>query len=78
MSEMVERVARAAMEVTKQYDCGELKLKHHYEIARAVIAAMRNPTHAMVEAMDDGNPCRTVGDLTRMYERAIDAATEPE
>ena len=44
MNEMVERVAHALMAVTAQHECGDLKLKHHYEMARAAIAAMREPT----------------------------------
>lgn len=48
MSEMVERVARALMAVTSTHDCGDLKLKHHYEMARAAMEAMREPTEEMM------------------------------
>ena len=47
---MTERVANALMAMTRDVDCGDLKLKDHYRMARAAIAAMREPTEPMIQA----------------------------
>ena len=64
MNEMVERVAHALMAVTAQHECGDLKLKHHYEMARAAIAAMREPTEAMASRGVDAYPWDRARDQT--------------
>lgn len=64
MSTMVERVARAIYVAEKERERTVMPAGEHYaEIARAAIAAMREPTEAMVErtAMQGESPAITAG-----------------
>lgn len=89
MSEMVERVARAIAQVREQngaapYDGWDAihgehaarRLREHlFEDARAAIAAMREPTKAMVEAGLRDDYSLIEADCTEMqWERMIDTA----
>lgn len=75
MSEMIERVARAIAEKTV-LRLGVMHDEEGYEIlARAAIAAMREPTAAMSDATEWRNLPTT--DTTRIWVAMIDAALEP-
>lgn len=61
MSEMVERVARAIWEAEPVEHCGrvfedlfDFEKTDYYQMARAAIAAMREPTKPMVEVITEG------------------------
>jgi hypothetical protein len=73
MSEMVERVAQALADAEyRSYD-GDA---NHYEMARAAIAAMREPTDDMICAAKDEDMAWNVGDVWRaMIDEAL--ADEP-
>ena len=70
---MIERVAEALMTVTREIDCGDLKLKDHYRMARAAIKAMREPTKAMEMAAMDAATSNVGWDL-EVYQARIEAA----
>lgn len=54
MNEVVERVARAVAEAARGFDAPPKHqlpvLPHHYDIARAAIAELREPTEGMIGA----------------------------
>ena len=93
MNEMVERVAAAMFCAEYGYDAhrwsdaDEESEKFEYRrLARAAIAAMREPTQMMLEAMQGAgiyrlDHLRKRGDLVNDWERTIDAAlvdTDPD
>lgn len=79
--EMVERVAEALMRVTYGHDCGDLRRKHHYDMARAAIGVMREPVVPMILAAcaaANAEQIRPVAvrraDVGLMWSAMIDAA----
>lgn len=74
MSEMIERVARALfIEYGHEPEewC-EAHRVHYIAVARAAIAAMREPTEAMVDASGMGSQL-----TSGMWSAMIDAALKP-
>ena len=73
MSEMVERVAKAIAAEFSHLGTG------WDEIARAAIAAMREPTEAMksVEGVHWGYSCHVCGGLKEGWQAMIDEALKP-
>lgn len=66
MSEMAMRVAKAIIEATNANDCDYLNM------AKAAIAAMREPTEGMVSAVRRAKPYDM--DITESWPIAIDEA----
>lgn len=81
MSEMVERVARAIC--GDPNDDGRNVLEVHRQRARLAIAAMREPTEAMVEAgvrlgcPEGGGGDITASEATDTWQKMIDEALKP-
>jgi hypothetical protein len=72
MSEMVERIARTLVATHGNLDDDDSDaLADYREDARAVIAAMREPTDAMADAADG---CTTDESPTAIWQIMIDAA----
>ncbi len=74
MSEMIERVAAAMVEVDGDYTV----MEHHRRRARAAIEAMREPTDEMQEAIaavPHGDLDQAAGGV-ELWRTAIDAALQ--
>lgn len=72
MSEMVERMAKALLEV----GCDEPNLDDYRDMARAAIEAMREPTAVMIAAGDEVIPDNATyeDNAANAYRSMIDAA----
>lgn len=77
-SDMIERVARAIAEEAAMWGDEATRPEVRHALARAAIAAMREPTEAMVEAGASDviqSPCNTSYEIaTDAYRVMIDAA----
>jgi hypothetical protein len=78
MSEMIDRVSNAICAVSGEFIGVPLAKLVYDDMARAAIAAMREPTEAMLEALapycSQGPLDPGTRDATRAWDLAIDAA----